>query len=60
MRTHQLPICLHMTAPALAKAGFLRGMAWPLDVNKKGYISASQFLERIDLIRLVCVFAGKL
>lgn len=60
MRTHGLPICLHRTAPTLAKAGFLRGMAWPLDVNKKGRVRACPFLEGVASIGRGGVSAGEL
>lgn len=60
MRTHGLPICLHRTAPTLAKAGFLRGMAWPLDVNKKGRVRACPFLEGVASIGQGGVSAGEL
>lgn len=60
MRTHRLPICLHTTAPTLAKAGFLRGMAWPLDVNKKGCVCASPFLEGVASVGRGGVSAGEL
>ena len=52
MRTHRLPICLHTTAPTLAKAGFLRGMAWPLDVNKKGFKPANKpdFISKVQAL----------
>lgn len=59
IRTHQLPICLNVTAPALATSGFPRRMSRLLGVNRKGCISASQFLEPAQSI-LACVCAGTL
>ena len=60
MRTHRLPICVHVTAPTPAKSGFLGGMAWPLDANKKVCIHASPTLEGVAGIRQHGVSAGEL